>query len=175
MATVFDIKEGYREVENMINTLDENGECAFSQDQINDYINQLDGLKEEKLENIEYLKKEYLGDVNTLAEEIKRLQARKKSRENTIKDLNELQLDLLNGEKVKTAKFTFSFRKTESVEVLSDKDIKDDKTLNKVTIKPDLTAIKKAIKAGRTFEGISIVEKTSLLVRYLSLKIKNQI
>ncbi len=65
------------------------------------------------------------------------------------------------GEKFSTAMCEVSFRKSESVEILDEKQIPTEyiRTTVKTTTSPDKTAIKKAIKSGQTIGGCALVQK----------------
>lgn len=65
------------------------------------------------------------------------------------------------GEKFSTATCEVSFRKSEAVEVLDKSKIPADflRTKTTTTTEPDKTAIKKAIKDGKTVEGCALVAK----------------
>ena len=114
----FEIMEAYRDLENMVNAYnEETGEMIYTDEDIQEYISLLREEKDTKLENIEYIKRENKAKIDALANEIKRLQARKSSLEVSNDRLIEIQDTLLGGEKLKTNKFTFSYRTSKSVEV----------------------------------------------------------
>ena len=166
----FDIIKEYYALQDLIEAELENpsfdpttGEVIPIEEILKEEIGNLQGAKEEKLENIEYLKRDNKSKIEALNEEIKRLQNRKKSLEKTNENLSNLQNILLAGEKLKTTKFTFSYRKSKSVEIKELDLIPDD--YKKVTYTADKTKIKKAIEAGEFIQGAEIVEKKSLSVR----------
>lgn len=100
--------------------------------------------------NYGYVIKSLESDINTIDEEIKRLNALKSSRvktaellKNTIKDA----MMLYGIEEIKTPTLKINFRKSESVEV--DPDMVLDLYCNFKTVKtPDKAIIKKIIKSG---------------------------
>jgi len=164
----FDIKQEYRRLEELAMEFDpETGELLNDDETLRQLAMELDGKREEKLENIEYLTRENKAKSEALAQEIKRLQARKTSLELTCVRLTELQNELLGGEKLKTDKFTFSYRTTKSVEVPEKVDPEFTDWVN-VKYTWDKTAIKKALEeSGVSYDeyGVKLVEKTSLSVR----------
>lgn len=167
--TTFEIKQAYRDLEDMVSSYDpETGEMTHSDEYISSYTALLDEERNEKIESIEYLKRENKAKAEALASEIKRLQGRKASLELTVERLTELQDTLLGGEKLKTDKFTFSYRRTKSVEVPE----KVNPDLSKEWVNVKYTWDKKKIKeelerTGMSYEeyGIRLVEKTTLSVR----------
>jgi len=166
--TAFDIKDQYRQLDELAGEYDhETGEIVNSDEVLMELMAELKEAKETKLNAIEYLKRENKAMAQALADEVKRLQAKKQSLESTFTRLTELQDMLLDGEKVKTDKFTFSYRTTKSVQVPDEvnPDLKEwvnvKYTWDKKKIKEDLET------SGISYDefGIKIVEKHSLSVR----------
>lgn len=166
MISVFDIKQEYRALEDLANEVNpETGEFINNEEQINALLNELNDTKEQKLEAIEYLKREIVGKVSTVREEVLRLTNKRKSFEKTIDKLKDLQDTLLNGEKLKTDKFTFSYRTSKRIEA-DDSQIEQlkDTDFVKTSYSWDKTAIKEYLK-DNTSQFFEIVEKKSLSVR----------
>jgi hypothetical protein len=69
--------------------------------------------------------------------------------------------------KLSVGTFTLSTRKSESVEILDPEFCKQnpDYSTVKTTVTPDKAKIKEAIKAGKRFDGVSIVAKKNLQIR----------
>lgn len=164
----FDIMSEFRALEALLNEVDaETGEFLNSKDDIKDYIEKLNIDKATKLNNIEDLKQELNGQIDTLKTKIDKLSARKKSIESNIDRLKDLQLLLLNGEKLKTDEYTFSFRNSSSVVVTDIEQIQDKyfKIEKKPILKDIGEAIKNANSKGESFFGAEIVNKVSLSIR----------
>lgn len=164
----FDIMSEFRALEALLNEVDaETGEFLNSEDDIKDYIEKLNIDKATKLNNIEDLKQELNGQIDTLKTKIDKLSARKKSIESNIDRLKDLQLLLLNGEKLKTDEYTFSFRNSSSVVVTDIEQIQDKyfKIEKKPILKDIGEAIKDANSKGESFFGAEIVNKVSLSIR----------
>ena len=164
----FDIMSEFRALEALLNEVDaETGEFLNSEDDIKDYIEKLNIDKATKLNNIEDLKQELNGQIDTLKTKIDKLSARKKSIESNVDRLKDLQLLLLNGEKLKTDEYTFSFRNSSSVVVTDIEQIQD--KYFKIEMKPILKDIGEAIKnansKGESFFGAEIINKVSLSIR----------
>ena len=164
----FDIMSEFRALEALLNEVDaETGEFLNSEDDIKDYIEKLNIDKATKLNNIEDLKQELNGQIDTLKTKIDKLSARKKSIESNINRLKDLQLLLLNGEKLKTDEYTFSFRNSSSVVVTDIEQIQDKyfKIEKKPILKDIGEAIKNANSKGESFFGAEIINKVSLSIR----------
>lgn len=167
--TAFDISQEYLILEKFANEInEETGEYINDDEDIRSLMEEMDGKKSEKIERIEYVIREKKGQQATVKEEEKRCQARGKRLGNDINRLTKLELFLLNGEKLKTDKFTFSFRKSKSL-IVPDK-VDQDSTSEWVrTIYAwDKKKIREDIETSGidyTDEGFEIVSKTSLSVR----------
>ena len=165
---VFDILDEFRALEVLLNEVDAvSGEFVNNEDDIKDYIEKLNIDKATKLNNIEDLKQELNGQIDTLKTKIDKLSARKKSIESNINRLKDLQLLLLNGEKLKTDEYTFSFRNSSSVVVTNIEQIQDKYfKIEKEPILKDIgEAIKNANSKGESFFGAEIINKVSLSIR----------
>ncbi len=164
----FEILQEIRALEDLLNEIDPvSGEFINNEDVIKDYIINLQTSKENKLNNIEDLKLELKAQSEVLKQKEDKLYARRKSIESNIERLKDLQVILLQGEKLKTDEYTFSFRNSKSVEIydvnmLEDKFFKIEK---KPILKDIAEAIKQANSKGESFFGAEIKENISLSVR----------
>lgn len=164
MLSVFDLKQEYLRLNDLAFEFnEETGEIIDNSDIINSLLSELNETKEQKLENIEYLKRENTSKIDTLNEEIKRLQSRKKSIENTNERLKELQVILLDNENLKTDKFTFSFRSFKQYNYDDIDMLKVPKEFLREKIELDKTSFKKFDKAIDL--GLKIQEVKSLNIR----------
>ncbi|MCL4922055.1 siphovirus Gp157 family protein [Streptococcus suis] len=121
---------------------------------------------EEKVENTVKVIKNKEADVDQLKEEIDRLTKRKKSIENDITRLKTgLQgaFEITGHEKVKTLLFTVSLANNQP-SVVVDEDLLPKKYFIQ-TLKPDKTAIKESLKAGKKVKGAVLKESRSLRIR----------
>ena len=164
----FEILQEIRALEDLLNEVNpETGEFINNEDVIKDYIINLQTSKENKLNNIEDLKLELKAQSEALKEKEDKLYARRKSIESNIERLKDLQVMLLQGEKLKTDEYTFSFRNSKSVEIY-DVDMLEDrffKIEKKPILKDIAEAIKQANSKGESFFGAEIKDKKSLSVR----------
>lgn len=168
---VFEIKEQFRKLEEMMNEFDENGEFIYSSESLAHFVKELEEKKELKLNNIEDLKKEYKSSINTLDDKIKSLQARKKQFNKIIDNLKFLQSVLLDGEKLKTDEYNFYFTTSKSLKVPDVVDetledlIKIEKSYDTKIIKDRLENANDDIKSSLNEKGFYIETKKSLAVR----------
>ena len=165
---ILEIKEEFYELNRLIEEEaegfdPETGEIINNEAEI---MSLAEELKEKRDDLADYLadkRTELKGLESILGEEIKRLQERKKSlarqQDNLIKTID----FLLEGEKLKTLHHTFSYRKSESVDIIEEGDIPPEFIDFKPTVK--MSELKKAIKAGQEIKGAILVEKISLSVR----------
>ena len=164
---VFDILQEIRALEEMLNEIDPiTGEFVNNEDIMKDYIKGLQVEKETKLNNIEDLKLEFKSQIEALKQKEEKLYARRKSLEANIERLKDLQVILLNGEKLKTDEYTFSFRTTKSVVVPNEVN-KSLEIFTKTKVEWDKVAIKKELEKGIDYSeyGIYLEDKQSLSVR----------
>ena len=164
----FDILGEYNTLLSMMEEVDENGEFVNDDDTLKALLNELNQSKGNKLDNIELIKRDYQSKADALKAEIDRLAKRKKSFENQIDKLQSLQELLLNKEGFKTDRFTFSYRKSESVKVPETCDNSYPKEWIVTKYQFDKKAIKEALKkSGIDYSeyGIELVTNVSLQVR----------
>lgn len=165
---VLDILKEFRALEELMNEIDsETGEYLNNENDIQEYIVNLRLSKEDKLNNIQDLKIEFEAKIEAVKSKIEYLNNRKKSFERNINNLTNLQLMMLNNQKLETNEYSFSFRKSESVSINDILFDSKDERFNRTTIKvePDKTAIKKAIKDGISVDGASVETKMNLQVK----------
>ena len=106
--------------------------------------------------------------LNGVDEEIKRLQALKKSISNQINSRKEYivrNMEMMGITKIETELGNLSLRKSKSVNIYDESLI--DKKFIEVETKEKIskTEIKKAIEAGENVQGANIVEKNSLNIK----------
>ncbi len=164
--TTFGILDEFQVINDMSNEIEydeESGEVIDNSEIIKELLNELTNSKEDKLDNIEYIKRDFKMREDALQAEIKRLTERKNSMKLKQEQLAKLQEYLLGDEKVKTDKFTFFYGTTKSVDIEDESAIPE--TYLKVEFKVNKTEIAKALKAGGAIDGAKLIEKTSLRVR----------
>ncbi|MFM9535730.1 siphovirus Gp157 family protein [Lysinibacillus sp. IITD104] len=157
MATLYELKGALLQLQRMI----EDGAEGLE-----DTLESIELATADKLEGYAMVIKNVESDIDGLRAEEKRLAERRKAMENNVKRMKDSMYEALltvEGNRLKTDKFTFSFRKSTSVQIENDaaippQFIKVEKTISRA----ELT---KALKAGEQIEGAQLVENQSLSIR----------
>lgn len=137
---------------------DETGEILDSE-----AFTQLLKAKDEKIENCALWIKDINGDIEKVSKEIERLSAIKSALTNKARNIKEYISAALGGEKYKTERISIYYTHPESVEITDESTIPDEYI--KVIKEPMKTAIKEAIKAGKTVPGAALTKGTSMVIR----------
>ena len=157
MANLYELSNQFA----MIQQLIEDGAEGFEQ-----ALADIQGEISEKLDGYAMVIKNIESDIAGLKAEEKRLSERRKAMENNVVQMKERMADTLktvDGQRLKTEKFTFSFRKSSKVEVadmdsLPQQFIKVERTVSR-------SELAKALKAGEQIEGAALIENQSLSIR----------
>ena len=149
------------------------GDLLAIQRMIEDGVEGLDDTLEsielavaDKLEGYAMVIKNIQSDIDGLKAEEKRLSDRRKAMENNVERMKQAMRDALltvEGNRLKTDKFTFSFRKSTSVQITDETLIPPQfiETETKV-VKTDIA---KMLKDGAQIPGASLVENQSLQIK----------
>ena len=126
------------------------------------YVHALEDLqvqRDDKLEALGCYIKNSRAQAEAIKAEEKALKARREKLEHKAERLEAYVATMLDGQKWdKSAKVAFTFRKSDRA-VVDDRDaLPAEYFRTKTTTEPDLTAIKKAIKAGTAVAGAHVVE-----------------
>lgn len=121
--------------------------------------------RDEKIENIALYHKNLLAEAAALKAEEKSFADRRKRAENKADSLKRYLDNALQGQKFNTVKVAISYRKSTSVEV--DETKLPANWLREVpaTHVVDKVEIAKALKAGETIEGATLVERNNIQVK----------
>jgi len=157
MASLYQLNNAYAQLQQMI----EDG-----QEGLEDTLDSITDAVEEKLEAYAMVIKNIESDVEGIKSEEKRLAERRKIMENGVVRMKQAIAETLQNsgqDKVKTEKFTFSWRKSSKVEVsnidsLPQQYVKVERTISR-------SELAKALKAGEQIEGAQLVENQSLSIR----------
>lgn len=127
-------------------------------------LDKLSMERTEKIENVCLWIKNLKAEIEALKAEKQAFEERIKKATSKSESLKRYITTYLNGTKFESAKVSVSFRKSESLE------ISEDATIPEAYLKfkePDVdkVGLKKAIKDGQTFEGISIVENQNIQIK----------
>lgn len=131
-----------------------------------DVLDQLQLDRQQKIENVGCLIKNLEVDSEALKAESKNMAARAKVIDNRISSLKGYLQHALQGEKFSTTNVAITWRRSESVDILSEDLIPDEYcSIEQVTLrKPDKKAIKAAIKAGQEVQGALLNEKQNVQI-----------
>jgi predicted transcriptional regulator len=136
-------------------------------------LQELKALQAEKRDGCGAFLKNEIAELNAIKDEIEKLTARKKIKENRIERLKKYLADDLAAEisetnknpKFESSRVSLSLRSSESVEIMDDLAIPAEFMKIKTTTEPDKTAIKKAIKAGESVSGAVLITKNNLQIK----------
>lgn len=159
------VKNIYEELENGIGIDEETGEIK---PEIMQALQISKNELETKAVDYCYVIKAIDDDIECYDKEIKRLTERKKqftNIQNRLKEVVKNAMIEFDIPEIKGKTLKINFRKSESVEVLDLSALEERFKRTKITIEPDKTAIKEAIKNGEVVEGAILVEKSNLQIK----------
>lgn len=128
---------------------------------------QLDKLTMErdvKLENVACWIKELKAEAEALKAEKMAFAKRQQVAENKMESLKKYLAYALDGQAFKTTRASVTFRKSQAVEIADIYKL-DENYLRYKEPEADKTAIKEAIKQGKTVAGATLVENTSVIIK----------
>ena len=128
---------------------------------------QLDSLHQDrdiKIGNICRYIKSLKGEAEMVANEARALSERSRVTKNKAEALKKYLSGFIpDGEKFADEHSKISWRKSEAVLINEDVEIPED--YQKVVVSPDKTSLKKAIKAGEEFDGITLVTNQNIQIK----------
>ena len=130
-----------------------------------DKLTELQIQRDEKLDNIGAYMKNLASDIDALKTEEKALASRRKVKENELENLKKYVSLHLNGEKFESARVRFSFRRSEAVKITDVTIIPKKYLIKEITWKPDTSAIKDMLKAGKKVKGAFLDERSNLQIK----------
>ena len=157
----------------------ETGEVAVTEEDFQRMYDEIQMEMKDKLINTSLFIKNLQSDAAQIKAEEDRLKARRQQKEklaarlqdamdNIIKHrINNIEedFDSCNKWSIEDPKVRISYRRSEKVEVLDEKLIPKAYINKKVELKPDLTAIKEAIKNGKKVKGAELVSNLNLQIK----------
>lgn len=171
MIGLFQLTEESRalyELSNELEINEETGEVIDNTETLKQLFEEWEGNFIDKLDSCQYIRKELESKAELLADEIKRLQARKKALENRAERLRALMCDsmVISGETKLKGKHSFSIGTRKSLfidenatpEFFNQEYVRTIKEFDKKKITEDL-------KAGATIEGAKMIEKINFSIR----------
>ncbi|XZJ40766.1 siphovirus Gp157 family protein [Clostridium perfringens] len=163
---LYELTQNYRNLESLLDNLGE--QEGLTVEMIYGALGQVEDDINTKIENTCKVIKEIEADSIGIDEEIKRLSALKKQKENTVKKLKEYVEFEMNGiglTKLEGKLFKISFRKSKVVKVLDETKIPKEFIKIKTTETISKTDLGKALKNGEIIEGAELVENKSLQIK----------
>lgn len=163
---LYELTQNYRNLESLLDNLGE--QEGLTVEMIHGALGQVEDDIHTKIENTCKVIKEIEADSIGIDEEIKRLSALKKQKENAVKKLKEYVEFEMNGiglNKVEGKLFKISFRKSKVVKVLDETKIPKEFIKVKTTESISKTDLGKALKSGEIIEGAELVENKTLQIK----------
>lgn len=158
---VYEIDSRIEEI--LANAVDENGEINP------EALEQLEALqmeREQKAENCALAYKNHKANAKAIEDEIKVLTKRMKAEERQAESAGGYLKIILNGEKMKTARVSVSYRESQAVEITDTFWIAaSDEFIRVKDPEPNRIAITAALKAGETVPGARLVNRTSMIIK----------
>lgn len=127
-------------------------------------VEQLTMAREDKIENLALYYKNLATEAEALKNEKLALAARQSAAEKKAESIKKYLASSMNGEKYKSEKVAISWRKSESVSVDENAFLPDDYMTFKEPV-PNLTAIKKALKAGEKIDGATLTSSNNIQIK----------
>lgn len=133
-----------------------------------DSLMALQMARDAKIEGIAHWCLELEGDNAKIAAEIKRLEALKRLNENKTMSLKDYLRFALAGQKFKGATVSITYRTTHPLAEISSEILEklpDEYKTVKVEVAPDKRKIKAALDEGWHFDGVSVEERVSVIIK----------
>lgn len=163
MANLFDISSRFKNLAELV----ESGEV--SPEVMEEALKSVEGELTEKLQNITYIIRNNESDIATIDEEIKRLQARKKSLTGNIDRLKTYMLDCMkiaDVKKINTSLNTWSIAKNPaSVNITDESLLPKEYIITEVVNKVDKKAILTVLKDGIEIKGAELKQGERLAIK----------
>ncbi|HFD2028468.1 TPA: siphovirus Gp157 family protein [Clostridium perfringens] len=163
---LYELTQNYRNLESLLDNLGE--QEGLTVEMIHGALGQVEDDINTKIENTCKVIKEIEADSIGIDEEIKRLSALKKQKENSVKKLKEyveFEMKGIGLTKVEGKLFKISFRKSKVVKVLDETKIPKEFIKIKTTETISKTDLGKALKSGEIIEGAELVENKTLQIK----------
>lgn len=141
---------------------------SLSDEAKTEYFKSIQTQKENKIDNTVRFIQETRGKANMVDDEIKRLSALKSFYNNRADRLEAgmtRAMEVWGVERIETGFTKVYFRGTPSVLITDECKIPENFFKKKITLTPDKTAIKEAIKSGNRVEGAEIVINKSIQIK----------
>lgn len=165
MSSLYQIERAIEEIINTGFIIDEEtGEVMFDHSD----LERLEVDYKKKVENIACYIKSQSAMANAIGDEIKALQARKKTLERKSERLEQYLTDSLNARdiaKIETVRARVSFRKSTSVEIIDEAKIDSKYKKEVVETKVDKKLLTQDLKEGAEIEGAKLVISQNIQIK----------
>lgn len=122
--------------------------------------------RDSKISGIACWIKNLKAEAEAIKAEKQNLAKRQQVAENKAESLKEYLSAYLNGAKYKDARVSISYRKSTTVEIDEDVDLKTlPEDCQKITIEPRKTVLKEKLEDGQEFDGVRLVENSNIQIR----------
>jgi len=119
--------------------------------------------RDQKIDGVACWIKELKAEADAIAAEIANLQARKSTAESKADRLKAYLEYALDGEKFKSARVSVTYRASEAVAIDDPEAIPEE--FQRISVVPNKTDIKQAIKKGMEVPGAHLESRTSLIIK----------
>lgn len=136
---------------------------VLSEEAMEEYL-ALEEEREQKIESIFLLFKAVSAEAEAVGAERKKLQEREKALKNKAQSLKEFGTKVLAGEKFKTSRVNVSYRKNDRLVVSNDATIPPE-YLKQAEPTIDILGLKRAIKTGAEYQGITIEQVSNIQIK----------
>lgn len=130
-----------------------------------DKFDELQIEREDKIENIALWYKNLVSDAEAYKTEKDAFAAKEKAAKSKAESLKNYLDSALKGQKFKTVKTDISYRKSKSVEIVDETIIPGQYLKVVTTSSPDKTEIAKALKDGKSIEGVALKENNNIQIK----------
>jgi hypothetical protein len=155
---LYELTEQYKELANL----------DVEPELLADTLEGIEGEIEIKAENLLSVVSNMSSDVDAIDNEIKRLQARKKTianRQDWLREYLRSNMEAMSIDKISCPLFTITLRKATQAVSIGDLSLVPDE-YKKVTVSPDKVKIKNDLKAGADIPGCELVDgKRGLMIK----------
>ena len=161
MSSLFNISQDFRGLYDLANDIE-----ADEQETLAELFESVEAELSDKLDNSSYVIKQLEADALTLKAEAKRLTDKARTLENRSKYLKVLMLGAIKSsgvEKLKSNLFSYSIKRSEALNVISEDNI--GREFFRIKKEIDKTSLKAFIKSGGVVDGVNIIENESLVTR----------
>lgn len=166
MANLFEIAERFKALSECVELV-ASGELEA--EVLEESLNTLEGELSDKLQNITYIIRKQEADLILIDEEVKRLQARKKTLNSSIDRLKQYMynaMKLTGAKKVSTALNTWSIAKNPlSVNIIDESGIDDNYLIKEVVTKVDKKKILADLKEGKEVQGAELKQSERIAIK----------